>query len=133
MMAEPDTDGVTPQQALERGSNRISHTLIFAWGAAEVCGDVPVPPDVHFEPGEDQQLEEEIGRAAYGALLAEMDRLHPGLPDNAGIADGLFKDLTVRFAREGADAAEARGCAAMRPAQEGVPSPRAASAPPRWW
>jgi hypothetical protein len=89
--------------------------LFFAWGIADVCGDVP---DMRrSETAKRNALLPELGRDSYAALRAAVERLHPADAGNGTAADHLNGLLMIRAAERGREAARGRGCDAMRPAE----------------
>ncbi len=85
-------------------------------GISRVCGDFPVPPELR--PGDDElkQLEDDLGESSHLAVLAAVERLHPGQPGNDSAAEHIWRLMVERGIGRGYEAAKARGCAAMQPA-----------------
>jgi hypothetical protein len=125
-------------------SNRavqIVEAVAVADGFARVCGDVPLPPNLRIDDDRLKQLEEDIGEASQRTVLAEVERLHPGHPENRWAAEHIWVLMTERNVARGRDAAKARGCEATKPeytaawkalrswqpAAQGDPSPPAAT------
>lgn len=94
---------------------RTSEALAFALGIAEVCGDVP-----DMRRSQSAEMDDrlpELGMASFAVLRAEVERLHPGDPENGTAADHLDALMMIRGMDGGRKAATARGCDAMRPAE----------------
>jgi len=97
-------------------ATQISEAAYFADGISLVCGDFPIPPDLRIVDSDLKQLADEVGRASEYAVLAEVERQHPGDPENRRAAETIWWIMLERAAIRGADAAKASGCDAVRPA-----------------
>jgi hypothetical protein len=94
---------------------KVSELLSFAIGVWNVCGDVP---EMRSRDSEElARRSSELGMALVVVLKAEVERLHPGHPENRTAINHLMALMTERGLVSGQDAAMVRGCDAMRPVE----------------
>jgi len=99
-------------------SNRaiqVVEELFFADGITMICGDYPVPQDLQGLNTNADDTEQRVGKASYDAVLAEVERLHPGQPTNRDAAQHIWEIMMEQAWARGRGAAKTRGCAAMEP------------------